>query len=89
MGLSNLVIFGVIFGGVVFVLVVVALLVSWQKTQGARASGLWPPEGQTPTMEDVKRLVEAKQKILAIKMYREIKGVGLKEAKDAVDAMAS
>ena len=39
------------------------------------------------TMDDVQRLVNDGQKIGAIKIYRGIHGVGLKEAKDAIDAM--
>jgi ribosomal protein L7/L12 len=35
----------------------------------------------------VKELIEAGNKIEAIKVYRELTGVGLKESKDAVDAM--
>ena len=40
-----------------------------------------------PTMEDVKRLIEQDQKIAAIKAYRRIHGVGLADAKAAVEAM--
>ncbi len=40
-----------------------------------------------PTMEDVKRLLEQDQKIAAIKAYRRIHGVGLADAKAAVEAM--
>jgi len=39
------------------------------------------------TMDDVQRLASAGQKIAAIKIYRKIHGVGLKEAKEAVEAM--
>ena len=38
-------------------------------------------------LSEVKRLAHSGQKIDAIKMYREATGVGLKEAKDAVEAM--
>ena len=44
-----------------------------------------PPEVQEP-MAVRDALLDGK-KILAIKLYRELYGVGLKEAKDAVDAM--
>ncbi len=40
-------------------------------------------------MEEVLRLIQAGQKINAIKAYREITGTGLKEAKEAVDRMAT
>ena len=47
-----------------------------------------PNFGQPPTDEDVKRFIEAGEKITAIKLYREIHGGGLKEAKDAVHKIA-
>jgi ribosomal protein L7/L12 len=53
-----------------------------------RVQGLLPSSGQVPTDDDVKRLAGAGEKITAIKLYRRIHGVGLKEAKDAVDKMA-
>jgi ribosomal protein L7/L12 len=61
---------------------------SLQKKESARIRSLWPPPGQAPTVGDVKRLARTGNKILAIKMYREIHpGVRLKEAKDAVEKM--
>ncbi|MEM9731076.1 MAG: ribosomal protein L7/L12 [Myxococcota bacterium] len=45
-----------------------------------------PPRG-TGTMDDVRRLVSEGHKIAAIKVYREVHGVGLKEAKEAVEAL--
>jgi large subunit ribosomal protein L7/L12 len=39
------------------------------------------------SLEQVKDLIRAKQKIEAIKLFREQTDVGLKEAKDAVDAI--
>lgn len=39
------------------------------------------------SMDDVRKLIAAKQKIQAIKVYHELTGVGLKEAKDAVEVM--
>ena len=36
-------------------------------------------------LEEVRRLLQDGQKIEAIKLFREITGVGLKEAKDAVE----
>ena len=38
-------------------------------------------------LAELKRLISSGQKIEAVKLYREITGVGLKEAKDAVEAM--
>lgn len=37
---------------------------------------------------EIMQALESGQKIQAIKIYREANGVGLKEAKEAVDAMA-
>ncbi|MFJ8537128.1 ribosomal protein L7/L12 [Streptomyces sp. NPDC093591] len=41
-----------------------------------------------PRMDEVLVLLRNGKKIEAIKVYREITGAGLKEAKDAVDRMA-
>ena len=47
-----------------------------------------PPPGATPAgLGAVADLLRSGQKIEAIKRYRELVGVGLKEAKDAVEAM--
>jgi ribosomal protein L7/L12 len=43
--------------------------------------------GDDPRMAEVRALAAGGRKIEAIKVYREITGLGLKEAKDAVDAM--
>ncbi|GAA4900340.1 hypothetical protein GCM10023223_14760 [Stackebrandtia albiflava] len=45
------------------------------------------PQTRDTTMDPVLRLVAAGRKIQAIKVYREITRVGLKEAKEAVEAM--
>jgi ribosomal protein L7/L12 len=46
-----------------------------------------PPRGEA-TDADVERFVAMGRKITAIKLYREIHGVGLKEAKEAVEELA-
>ncbi|ANM30478.1 hypothetical protein ABI59_14215 [Acidobacteria bacterium Mor1] len=46
-----------------------------------------PPEGGR-TEEDIHWLLSRDRKIEAIKVYREMHGVGLREAKEAVDRMA-
>ena len=56
------------------------------KTRRARESGLLPPPGQGSD-SDVERMAAQDQKIQAIKLYREIHGVGLKEAKEAVEVL--
>lgn len=58
------------------------------RSQSLRASGLYPAVGQG-TDADVVRLAEGGHKIEAIKLYREIHGGGLKEAKQAVEALAA
>ncbi|MDT4954703.1 MAG: tripartite motif-containing protein 71 [Acidobacteriota bacterium] len=46
-----------------------------------------PMVGQALKLAEVARLAQSGKKIAAIKLYREIFGVGLKEAKDAVERM--
>ena len=49
----------------------------------------WPSsQSHDPRMDEVLSLVRQNKKIQAIKVYREITGYGLKEAKEAVDRMA-
>ncbi|MCF1599012.1 ribosomal protein L7/L12 [Streptomyces muensis] len=43
--------------------------------------------GEDPRMGEVVSLVRTDKKIQAIKVYREITGAGLKEAKEAVDRL--
>ena len=73
------------------VLVILAIIgaKAGDSTENARKEGLWPPEGTKPTDEDVLKLVQAGNKIMAIKMYREIHGVGLATAKEFVDELAT
>lgn len=52
---------------------------------GIDPAEVMPEEPSQP--EVVREALLAGNKILAIKLYRELYGVGLKEAKDAVDAM--
>ena len=54
----------------------------------ARARGLLPPPGRKATDEDVRKLIAAGEKILAIKLHREIHGTGLAESKVAVERMS-
>jgi tetratricopeptide (TPR) repeat protein len=76
----------VVFGGIL--LVGTRQLVSRLQIQKARERGLWPQLGEPPTLEHVKRLAQAKEKILAIKLYREIHGASLADAKAAVEKLA-
>ncbi len=43
--------------------------------------------GKALQIAEIQKLIQSGQKIYAIKLFRETFGVGLKEAKDAVDAM--
>ena len=55
--------------------------------EAARASGLYPPAGQVSDA-GVLRLMVQGEKLLAIRLYREIYGGGLKRAREAVEKMA-
>jgi len=66
-------------------LVLVAMFLAGGNTQ-KRIDALMTP-GQSPSIDDVKRIAETGDKIAAIKLYRQIYGVGLKEAKDAVEKL--
>jgi len=56
--------------------------------QRAQERGLWPQLGEIPTLEHVKRLSQAGEKILAIKLYRQMHGASLADAKAAVEKIA-
>ena len=70
----------------VAVVAVIASRSAETKLQDLRLRGLYPPAGQASDA-DVRRLLEAGEKIMAIRCYREVHKVGLKDAKDAVDAL--
>jgi ribosomal protein L7/L12 len=72
----------------IVVFLVVADLASRLKERRARESGLYPPPG-SGSHADVERLVAAGETMLAVKLYREIHHVGMKDAKDAVDGIRS
>lgn len=75
------------------VAIAVVLLFLWSKLSRSSSDGLPRPDRQPPpgegTEADVERLVLSGRRIDAIKLYREIHGVGLKEAKEAVDKLAA
>jgi hypothetical protein len=54
------------------------------KIRKARKQGLYPSVDQEPTLDDVKRLVAAGERMLAMKLYSDLNDVGDKEAHDAV-----
>lgn len=65
----------------------VARLTQRREVERARRLGLYPSVSRTPTLQDVQRLANAGEKILAIKLYREIHRVDLKTAKEAVERL--
>jgi ribosomal protein L7/L12 len=48
-----------------------------------------PPVTATTVPTEIIRLISMGRKIEAIKMYRDMAGVGLKEAKDAIDKLTA
>lgn len=73
---------------VLALLVVVGVIVVLAGKRGGEVITLRPPQaGQPPPGETPEQLLRTGRKIEAIKRYRELTGVGLKEAKDAVEAM--
>jgi ribosomal protein L7/L12 len=72
-------------GAVALVLVLGALSRRGERA-GTAGRGRMPTA--PPTLEDIDGLLLAGQKIAAIKAYRQLHGVDLKTAKDAMDARA-
>jgi serine/threonine protein kinase len=70
------------------ILIVALQRYSRQRIQQALERGLWPHSGEVPTLEHVKGLAQAGEKILAIKLYRKIHPVSLADAKAAVEKLA-
>jgi hypothetical protein len=60
---------------------------SRQQLRRARERGLWPTLGQIPTDAAVARLAKAGEKILAIRMSRQIHNLDLAEAKAVVNKL--
>jgi predicted Ser/Thr protein kinase len=60
---------------------------SRQQIREARARGLWPALGELPTLDHVQRLAQAGEKILAIRLYRQIHHVSLADGKAAVEKL--
>jgi ribosomal protein L7/L12 len=59
-----------------------------RRIEGMRQEEAYPLEGQE-TEADVERLIRTGHEILAVKLYRDIHGVDLKTAKDAVEELAA
>jgi ribosomal protein L7/L12 len=70
----------------IVVFLMVANVTSRTRERRALESGMYPQPGEG-TDSDVRRLVMSGEHMLAIKLYREIHHVGLKEARDAIDTL--
>jgi Protein kinase domain len=70
------------------ILICALQLHSLQRIQQARERGLWPKLGEVPTLEQVKGLAQAGEKVLAIKLYRQIERTSVSDAKAAVEKLA-
>ena len=68
---------------VIATMIAVGIVLVWLK--GGSSTSESPPAGTTN--DDIRNLAQQGHKIQAIKWYRAIHGVGLKEAKDAVEEM--
>lgn len=77
---------------VLTLLLVVGVIVVLSGKRNVEVVSLRPPAPGQPTLgadASPEQLLRAGRKIEAIKRYRELTGVGLKEAKDAVEALES
>lgn len=72
----------------VIILSSVRSLYRQRQIRRARERGLWPPLGQIPTDADVARLAKAGEKILAVRMLRQLYNLDLDEATTVVDKLA-
>ena len=72
------------FVGIVVVTSVIMDIVTRSRIRRLRQAGLYPLRGEE-TDADVERLIRMGKMIEAIKVYRDVHGVDLKAAKEAVD----
>jgi ribosomal protein L7/L12 len=71
----------------ILLLIAFAFFVNWlntRKIKRLRDAGIYPQAG-LETDADVDRLIRLGMRAEAIKVYRTVHGVGLREAKEAVD----
>jgi len=66
----------------------IGMLLAQLQVKKARRRGIYPAKRKA-TIEDVKRLALSGEVVLAMCAYREIYGVGIKEAKEAVNRIVS
>ncbi len=81
-------IFALVAGLVLVATLYLVALRNQRKLEQLRNTGMLPPAGRE-TESDVDRLIQLGQKIEAIKVYRGLHRVGLKEAKEAVEKRQS
>jgi hypothetical protein len=92
--------FGLSGGGlpVVIFILVLSLIARWVLRQVSGLTwreALWPPrepshwEQLETSLASVEKIARSGRKLQAIKMYRELTGTGIKEAKAAVEAMTA
>jgi len=74
----------VVLVGSLAVVVATATVKTQRKLKSLRARGVYPEAG-AETDDDVRRLLDAGEKIMAIRCYRAAHEVGLKQAKAAVE----
>jgi ribosomal protein L7/L12 len=87
MTVSEIIIISVILAATLGITVAfVATRCAEKKVAGLRARGLYPESGRE-TEQDIIRLLQSGEKIMAIRCYRSLHKVGLREAKDAVESL--
>ena len=74
---------------IIYIVLGVAALLGIVVILGRSGSSSQPPVPANITDDDIRQLAQQGRKIEAIKWYRSLHGGGLKEAKEAVEAMMS
>ncbi|WP_020407885.1 ribosomal protein L7/L12 [Hahella ganghwensis] len=74
-------------GAVVLAVILVFFAIRSRGKEGGQINRVVVPPADLATDEDIRKLAHGGKKIQAIKLYREKYNVGLKEAKEAVEAL--
>jgi len=72
--------------GLVIVIFLIGSFIAQRKVTALRRRGIYPENGKE-TGDDVARLLRAGEELMAIRCYRTIHKVGLKQAKEAVESL--
>ena len=89
MTVSEIIIISVILAATLGITVAfIATRCAEKKVGALRARGLYPEPGRE-TEQDIVRLLQSGEKIMAVRCYRSLHKVGLREAKDAVESLAA